>query len=256
MLSLAEATGTRVIRAVLAMGKMAIFLCVSLASAAIPPVPFRHVVKQVHFIGVKSVFVIVLTASFTGMVLGLQGYYSLRKFAAEGLLGSAVALSLIRELGPVLSALMVTGRAGSALTAEIGIMRIGEQINALESMGIDPVRHLVSPRIIGALVSVPLLTSIFDVVGILGGYLVGVKLLGLNQGVYFGQMEASVALKDVSDGLLKSVAFGLIVAWVCTFKGYFTERGAEGVSRATTSAVVVSSVLILIGDYILTSVLL
>jgi phospholipid/cholesterol/gamma-HCH transport system permease protein len=151
---------------------------------------------------------------------------------------------------------MVTGRAGSALTAEIGIMRIGEQINALESMGIDPVRHLVSPRIIGALVSVPLLTAIFDVVGILGGYLVGVKLLGLNQGVYFGQMEASVALKDVSDGLLKSVAFGLIVAWVCTFKGYFTERGAEGVSRATTSAVVVSSVLILIGDYILTSVLL
>jgi phospholipid/cholesterol/gamma-HCH transport system permease protein len=123
-------------------------------------------------------------------------------------------------------------------------------------MGIDPVRHLVSPRIIGALVSVPLLTAIFDVVGILGGYLVGVKLLGLNQGVYFGQMEASVALKDVSDGLLKSVAFGLIVAWVCTFKGYFTERGAEGVSRATTSAVVVSSVLILIGDYILTSVLL
>jgi phospholipid/cholesterol/gamma-HCH transport system permease protein len=167
-----------------------------------------------------------------------------------------VALSLIRELGPVLSALMVTGRAGSALTAEIGIMRIGEQINALETMGIDPIRHLVSPRMLGALVSVPLLASIFDVVGILGGYLVGVKLLGLNQGVYFSQMEASVMFKDVSDGLLKSVAFGLIIAWVCTFKGYYTARGAEGVSQSTTSAVVLSSVLVLIGDYILTSVLL
>src|SRR5512145_1026480 len=189
MLSLAEAIGTRVLLPVRVMGKMMIFLCASLASAAIPPVPLRHVVNQVHFIGVKSLSVIILTASFTGMVLGLQGYYTLRQFAAEGLLGSAVALSLIRELGPVLSALMVTGRAGSALTAEIGIMRIGEQINALESMGIDPVRHLVSPRVLGALISVPLLTAIFDVVGIMGGYLVGVKLLGLNQGVYFGQME-------------------------------------------------------------------
>jgi phospholipid/cholesterol/gamma-HCH transport system permease protein len=123
-------------------------------------------------------------------------------------------------------------------------------------MGIDPIRFLVSPRMVGALISVPLLTVIFDVVGILGGYLVGVKLLGLNQGVYFGQMESSVVLKDVSDGLLKSVAFGMVISWVCTFKGYFTERGAEGVSRSTTSAVVLSSVLVLIGDYILTSVLL
>jgi phospholipid/cholesterol/gamma-HCH transport system permease protein len=135
-------------------------------------------------------------------------------------------------------------------------MRIGEQINALEVMGIDPIRFLVSPRMVGVLISVPLLTVIFDVVGILGGYLVGVKLLGLNQGVYFGQMESSVVLKDVSDGLLKSVAFGMVISWVCTFKGYFTERGAEGVSRSTTSAVVLSSVLVLIGDYILTSVLL
>ncbi|HZW37483.1 MAG: MlaE family lipid ABC transporter permease subunit [Deltaproteobacteria bacterium] len=256
MLALAEAIGSRVLRKIRAMGRMTIFLWASLKSAVAPPVPLRHVVKQVHFIGVKSLFVIVLTASFTGMVLGLQGYYTLSKFAAEGLLGSAVALSLIRELGPVLSALMVTGRAGSALTAEIGIMRIGEQINALETMGIDPIRHLVSPRMLGALVSVPLLASIFDVIGILGGYLVGVKLLGVNQGVYFGQMEASVMLKDVSDGLLKSVAFGLIISWVCTFKGYYTSRGAEGVSQSTTSAVVLSSVLVLIGDYILTSVLL
>lgn len=232
------------------------FLCVAVAAFVFPPYRLRRIVKQLSFIGVKSLFVIVLTAAFTGMVLGLQGYYTLRKFGSEGLLGSAVALSLIRELGPVLSALMVTGRAGSALAAEIGIMRITEQIDSLESMGIDPMKYLIPPRLVGAVVSVPLLTGIFDVVGIIGGYLVGVQLLGVNAGVFFGQMEASVAWKDVSSGLIKSVVFGLLIAWVCTFKGYFTERGAEGVSQAATSAVVLSSVLVLVGDYVLTSVLL
>jgi phospholipid/cholesterol/gamma-HCH transport system permease protein len=190
------------------------------------------------------------------MVLGLQGYNTLRKFGSEGLLGSVVALSLIRELGPVLSALMVTGRAGSALTADIGIMRIGEQIDSLETMGIDPIRYLVAPRLLGLLLAVPLLTAIFDVVGILGGYLVGVKLLGVNAGLFLGQMEASVDLVDVTNGIWKSFAFALLIGWVCTFKGFFTGRGAEGVSQATTSAVVLSSVLVLICDYFLTSVLL
>ncbi len=256
MLSFAESLGAWAVRTVNALGKMMSFLATAAASAAVPPFRGRHVVRQVHFIGVRSVFVIVLTAAFTGMVLALQGYYTLRKFGSEGLLGSAVALSLIRELGPVLSALMVTGRAGSALAAEIGIMRIGEQIDSLESMGIDPVKFLVSPRLVGAIVSVPLLTAIFDVVGIAGGYLVGVKLLGVSAGAYFGQMEASVELKDIVSGLWKSGAFGVLIAWVCTFKGYFTERGAEGVSRSTTSAVVLASVLILVSDYVLTSVLL
>jgi phospholipid/cholesterol/gamma-HCH transport system permease protein len=256
MISLAEAIGRRTLRAVGAMGKMTLFLSAAAASAVLPPYSVRRIVGQVHFIGVKSLSVIVLTAAFTGMVLALQGFYTLRKFGSEGLLGAAVALSLIRELGPVLSALMVTGRAGSALAAEIGIMRIGEQIDSLESMGIDPVRFLVAPRLLGAIVSVPLLTAIFDVVGIAGGYLVGVKLLGVNAGDFFGQMEASVELRDVTNGLIKSVAFGLFIAWVCTFKGYHTGRGAEGVSQATTSAVVLSAVLILVGDYVLTSVLL
>lgn len=256
MISLAETIGRRTLHAVGGMGKMMLFLSAAAASAVLPPYRVRRIVGQVHFIGVKSLSVIVLTAAFTGMVLSLQGYYTLRKFGSEGLLGAAVALSLIRELGPVLSALMVTGRAGSALTAEIGIMRIGDQIDSLESMGIDPVQFLVSPRLLGALLSVPLLTAIFDVVGIAGGYLVGVKLLGVNAGDFFGQMEASVELRDVTNGLIKSVAFGLVIAWVCTFKGYFTGRGAEGVSQATTSAVVLSSVLILVGDYVLTSVLL
>src|SRR5512134_995328 len=256
MFSLAEATGNRVLQAIRTMGKMMLFLSASLAGAAIPPVRVRHVVKQIHFIGVKSLTVIILTASFTGMVLSLQGYYTLRQFASEGLLGSAVALSLIRELGPVLSALMVTGRAGSALTAEIGIMRIGEQIDSLETMGIDPIRFLVAPRLLGLLLSVPLLTAVFDVVGIFGGYLVGVRLLGVNAGLFFGQMEANVELLDVTNGIWKSLAFALLIGWVCTFKGYFTGRGAEGVSQATTSAVVISSVLVLICDYFLTSVLL
>lgn len=256
ILSMAEALGSRAILATRSLGKMGMFLGASLARAAVPPYRVRNILKQVHFIGVKSVFVIVLTAAFTGMVLALQGFYTLRKFGSEGLLGSAVALSLVRELGPVLSALMVTGRAGSALTAEIGIMRIGEQIDSLETMGIDPIRFLVAPRLLAFLLSVPLLTAIFDVVGIYGGYLVGVKLLGVNAGVYLGQMEASVELVDVTNGIWKSLAFALLIAWVCTFKGYFARHGAEGVSRATTSAVVVSSVLVLICDYFLTSVLL
>jgi phospholipid/cholesterol/gamma-HCH transport system permease protein len=256
VLSIAEALGSRAIRAARSLGKMGMFLGTSLARAAVPPYRVRNILKQVHFIGVKSVFVIVLTAAFTGMVLALQGFYTLRKFGSEGLLGSAVALSLLRELGPVLSALMVTGRAGSALTAEIGIMRIGEQIDSLETMGIDPIRFLVAPRLLAFLLSVPLLTAIFDVVGMFGGYLVGVKLLGVNAGVYLGQMESSVELGDVTNGIWKSLAFALLIAWVCTFKGYFARHGAEGVSQATTSAVVVSSVLVLVCDYFITSVLL
>lgn len=256
MITFAETIGKRTLTAINRMGRMAIFLAGTIASLPFPPYQGRRIVKQVHFIGVRSLFVIVLTAMFTGMVLGLQGYHTLREVGSEGLLGSVVALSLIRELGPVLSALMVTGRAGSALTAEIGIMRIGEQIDSLESMGIDPVKFIVVPRLCAAILSVPLLTAIFDVVGILGGYLVGVKLLGVNAGVFFGGMEANVEWNDIANGFVKSVVFGLIIAWVCTFKGYFTGRGAEGVSQSTTSAVVLSSVMILVGDYFLTSVLL
>jgi phospholipid/cholesterol/gamma-HCH transport system permease protein len=167
-----------------------------------------------------------------------------------------VALSLIRELGPVLTALMVTGRAGSAITAEIGIMKITEQIDALKTMALEPFKYLVSPKIIAAVIAVPLLCAIFDVVGISGGYVVGVKLLGVNPGAYFYEMEKSVVWKDVSSGFIKSVSFGLIISWICCFKGYYAGHGAEGVSRATTAAVVMSSVLVLVWDYFLTSVLL
>ena len=238
------------------MGRMLTFLSYALYIIIRRPGHPRHIFKQLHFIGAKSLFVIFLTAAFTGMVLGLQGYYTLAKFGSEGMLGSAVALSLIRELGPVLTALMVTGRAGSAITAEIGIMKITEQIDALKTMALEPFKYLVSPKVIAAVLAVPLLGAIFDVVGIAGGYVVGVKLLGVNPGTYFYEMEKSVAWKDVSSGFIKSVSFGLIISWVCCFKGYYAGHGAEGVSRATTAAVVMSSVLVLVWDYFLTSVLL
>ena len=238
------------------MGRIFIFLVNALSMTFAPPFKFRIFLRQIRFFGNKSLLVILLTGSFAGMVLALQVFYTLRKFGSEALLGPAVALSLIRELGPVLSALMVTGRAGSALAAEIGIMRINEQIDALTSMGLNPVRYLIVPNIVAAIIVFPLLTAIFDLIGIYGGYVVGVKLLGLSSGTYFSQMETFVEMKDIRIGLYKSVSFGVIVSWICCYKGFYTGYGAQGVSRATTEAVVLSSVLILIWDYFLGSVLL
>ena len=251
-----RAIGQASLRVLAEMGRMAVFLGSSVFWASVPPYKVRRILKQIHFVGVKSGLVILLTATFTGMVLGLQGYYTLRKFGSEALLGPAVALSLIRELGPVLSALMVTGRAGSAIAAEIGIMRITEQIDALSAMALNPMKYLVVPQIVSGLVAMPLLTAIFDVVGIYGGYLVSVKLLGLGSGTYFGEMRTAVDMKDINGGFVKSVVFGVLVTWICSYKGFYTGYGAEGVSKATTEAVVLSSVLVLVADYVLTSFLL
>lgn len=243
-------------------GRMGIFLVACLFHAILPPYPVRSIIRQIHFIGARSTFVILFTGAFTGMVLALQGYYTLTKFGSEGLLGSAVALSLLRELGPVLAALMVVGRAGSAICAEVGIMRNSEQIDALECMAIDPYRYLMVPKLVAGVVSLPLLTFLFDVVGILGGCLVGVGLLGVNSGTYFQGMYDAVEWADVEMGLVKSVVFGLLVVWLCAAKGYYLhlERsggfGAEGVSRTTTSAVVLSSVAVLVWDYLISSILI
>jgi phospholipid/cholesterol/gamma-HCH transport system permease protein len=244
-------------------GRMGIFLFnVIVNILKLPYYKVSHITKQIYVIGALSIFVIIFTGAFTGMVLSLQGYNTLKKFSSEGLLGSAVALSLIRELGPVLTALMVTGRAGSAICAEIGIMRNSEQIDALECMAIDPHKYILAPKFMAAIISMPLLTAIFDVVGIFGGYLVGVKLLGLNQGLYFSSMYKDVEFQDIYMGFMKSLFFGLLVVWISAGKGYFVhlERrggfGAEGVSRVTTNAVVLSSVLVLVFDYFITSVLL
>lgn len=247
--------GRAVLKQVQTMGRMAIFLGSTGLWAIRPPLKFRRIVSQVYFIGVKSSSIIVLTAAFSGMVLGLQGYYTLRKFGSEALLGPAVGLSLIRELGPVMAALMVTARAGSASAAEIGIMRITEQIDALEAMAVNPMKYLVVPKVIAGLIAIPLLTAIFDVVGIYGGYLVGVELLGVGAGTYFSEMRTMVEMSDIRGGFLKSLSFGLIVTWVCTYKGFYTGYGAEGVGKATTEAVVLSSVLVLVWNYFMTAVL-
>jgi phospholipid/cholesterol/gamma-HCH transport system permease protein len=236
-------------------GRMGVFLGKTLFYTVTTPLKFSQVLKQIRFIGFQSTLVILLTGSFSGMVIGLQGFYTLSRFGSAALLGPMVALALIKELGPVLSALMVTGRAGSAITAEIGIMRISEQIDALELMGLNPFRYLVVPKLVAAIVALPLLTAIFDVVGIFGGYIVGVKLLGVGGGTYFGEMANYVDVKDILEGIYKSLSFGALIIWVCCYKGYHSGFGAEGVSRATTQAVVLSSVLILIWDYFMTSIL-
>lgn len=237
------------------MGRMGMFLGQALFYTFAPPLKVFLVLKQIRFIGFGSLLVIVLTGLFTGMVLGFQGHYTLSRVGSTAFLGPMVALSLLRELGPVITALMVTGRAGSAVTAELGIMRITEQIDELEILGLSPYRYLVVPNLLAAVISVPLLTAIFNVVGILGGYLVGGKLLGVNAGTYFGPMTDYMDATDVLTGLYKSLCFGAVIAWVCCYEGFYTGFGAQGVSKATTRAVVLSSVLVLVCDYLLTSVL-
>jgi phospholipid/cholesterol/gamma-HCH transport system permease protein len=235
------------------MGHMAIFFAHAVYIMVVPPYKFKWILKRLRFIGTKSISIILLTGTFTGMVLALQLFHTLRKFGSEGLLGPAVALSLVRELGPVLSALMITGRAGSALAAEIGMMKITEQLDAFYSMALNPVRYFISPTIVAGIIAFPLLTAIFDVVGIYGGYIVGVKLLDLSAGTYFSQMQLLVDMEDIIIGIYKSVTFGILVTWVCCYKGFYAGHGAEGVSKATTEAVVMSSVLILISDYFIGS---
>lgn len=243
------------------MGALTIFFGQGVSQSCVSTKQIPRILHEVHFIGVKSMFVIALIGLFTGMVLGLQGYYTLVKFGSEGLLGAAVALSLIRELGPVLTAIMITGRAGSSMAAEIGVMRITDQIDALEVMDVPPMRRLIGPKILASFICFPLLTALFDVIGILGGWLTGVRLLGINQGVFFSRIESSVEMADVSGGFWKSLVFAAGVSAICCFMGYFTHHrrdgfGPEGVSNAATAAVVASCVFVLVSDYVVTSIIL
>lgn len=236
-------------------GQMVIMLAQSAYYLFIPPYKLRNIFKQMEFVGVKSLFVVILTGAFTGMVLAMQSYNALKRFGAESLVGPTVALSMARELGPVLTALMVTGRAGSAMATELGTMRVTEQIDAMFTMGVNPVRHLVVPRIVAGLTMLPLLAVVTDFVGVVGGYLIGVKLLGINPGVYIGRTIDFVNVDDIMYGLTKSFFFGIIITLVASFEGFNTTGGAEGVGRAATNAVVLSCVLILISDYMLTSLM-
>jgi phospholipid/cholesterol/gamma-HCH transport system permease protein len=249
-------TGSWALSVLRRMGHMFLFLLNSFSYTVIPPFKFKQLLREIRFIGTKSMIVIFLMGSFTGMVLALQGYHTLRRVGSEAMLGPAVALTLIRELGPVLSALTITGRAGSALTAEIGIMRITEQIDALTAMALNPMRYLITPKMVAAIIAFPLLTAIYDLIGIYGGYFVAVKVLGLSSGTYFSQIEHFVDMEDIRIGFYKSITFGVLVLWVCCYKGFYTGYGAQGVSKSTTEAVVMSSVLILISDYILGSLFL
>ncbi len=252
--------GEKVISWINVLGTATIFLVMALWKT-FRPKQFPKVVAQIYYIGASSLTIIMLVSVFTGMVLGLQSYHALSKFGAVGGLGALVSLSLIRELGPVLTAIMITARAGSAITAEVGIQRISEQIDALQTMRIDPFRYLISPRITAAIISFPLLTAVFDFIGIIGGYISAVMLLGLNAGVYSHSIQSNVDMKDLSDGFIKAIVFAVIVATVCCYQGYFVHRrqdshGAKAVGLATTSAVVTSCVLILVSDYVVTSLLL
>jgi len=225
----------------------------SLKHLFLKPWQGKHFVIQLYALGVGSLIIIAITGAFTGMVLALQGYYTLAKFGSESLLGSGVALAIIRELGPVLGALMLIGRAGSSITAEIGIMRVTEQLDALQMMAVNPKARIILPRIIATAISLPLLVSIFDIIGLGAGYVVGVELLGVNGGAFIGEMIAKITPMDLYAGWVKALGFGILIGVICTYMGYRATPTTEGVAKATTQAVVVSSVGVLMLDYILTS---
>ena len=256
-----EGVGAGLIGSVAGLGRGLMLGVGSLLKVRLNGRSFGRLVFHLHEIGVRCVPLVLLVGLFTGMVLGLQGYYTLVKFGAETQLGPAVALSLIRELGPVLTALMVVGQAGSALTAELGIQRHSEQIDALQVMGIDPPAFLIAPRLVAALIAFPILTAFFDWMGILGGYITGVWVLHLDGGVYWANLVRAVDGIDVWGGFLKAVVFGVITLLIGCYLGYTADRrgearGAREVSRGATLAVVYSSVAILATDYLITSFLL
>jgi phospholipid/cholesterol/gamma-HCH transport system permease protein len=213
-------------------------------------------VVQIHSIGVRTITIIAVSGMFVGMVLGLQGYYVLSQFAAEQSLGVMVAASLVRELGPVVTALLFAGRAGSALTAEIGLMKATEQLSGLEMMAVDPVRRILTPRFFAGFISMPLLAALFSAVGVIGGYFVSVGLLGVDDGAFWSQMQAKIDWnKDVVNGVIKSLVFGVVCTWIALFQGYDTVPTSAGVSNSTTRTVVHSALAVLVLDFVLTALM-
>lgn len=216
----------------------------------------RLVTDQVHFIGNYSLVIIAVSGLFVGFVLGLQGYYTLNKYGSEEALGLLVALSLVRELGPVVTALLFAGRAGTSLTAEIGLMKAGEQLAAMEMMAVDPLRRVLAPRFWAGVIAMPLLAAVFSAVGVLGGYLVGVRMIGVDEGAFWSQMQGGVELwADVGNGVVKSVVFGIAVTFIALQQGYRADPTPEGVARATTRTVVIGSLMVLWLDFLLTALM-
>jgi phospholipid/cholesterol/gamma-HCH transport system permease protein len=247
--------GEAVARYVNEMGKILLLLLDTIRWSFSPPFRVDLLYQQMERVGVKSALVVVLTGIFTGMVLALQSFHVARQFGAETMVGVTVALSMTRELGPVLTSFMVTGRAGSAMAAEIGTMRISEQIDALAAMAVNPIKYLIVPRVLASIIVVPILTAIADFVGIVGGYFMGVTILKINAGAFVANMEKYVGLEDIYHGILKVAVFGIILSIIGCYKGYTATGGAEGVGRATTESVVLAAVVILMANYILTAVM-
>ena len=216
----------------------------------------RLVTDQIHFIGNYSLVIIAVSGLFVGFVLGLQGYYTLNKYGSEQALGLLVALSLIRELGPVVTALLFAGRAGTSLTAEIGLMKAGEQLAAMEMMAVDPMKRVLAPRFWAGVISMPVLAAIFSAVGVLGGYIVGVQLIGVDEGAFWSQMQAGVDVwADVLNGVIKSFVFGVAVTFIALYEGFCAAPTPEGVARATTRTVVIGSLMVLWLDFLLTALM-
>ena len=214
------------------------------------------IIEQLHFIGNYSMLIITLSGLFVGMVLGLQGYYTLNKYGAEQSLGLLVALGLSRELGPVITALLFAGRAGTSLTAEIGLMKAGEQLSAMEMMAVNPIQRVLAPRFWAGVISVPLLASVFSAVGVFGGYLVGVQLIGVDNGAFWSQMQDGVDIwKDIYNGFAKSVVFGVAITFIALYQGYEAQPTPEDVARATTRTVVISSLMIWWLDFMMTALM-
>ncbi|MGB8327159.1 MAG: lipid asymmetry maintenance ABC transporter permease subunit MlaE [Steroidobacteraceae bacterium] len=214
------------------------------------------IIKQIYNAGARSLIIIMLCGFFVGMVLGLQGFDLLQRFGSEDALGIAAALGLLKELGPVVTALLFAGRAGTALTSEIGLMRATDQLTAMEMMAVDPLRHVIAPRFLGGVIAMPLLASVFNVVGLFGAQLVGVQLMGVDAGAFWSQTQDAVELRDVVEGIVKSGVFGVVCSLIAVYEGYHVEPTAEGVALATTRTVVISSVLTLLFDYALTAAFL
>jgi phospholipid/cholesterol/gamma-HCH transport system permease protein len=253
MIAFLDLFGRMIIEKIEETGRFSYFLWETVLSAVRGRLRWRLWFQQMEFVGVRSITVVVLTGMFTGMVLALQSYTGFKRFNAEAFVGTVVALSMTRELGPVLSGLMVSGRVGSAMAAELGTMQVTEQIDALYTLATNPIKYLIVPRFLASLIVLPILTVFADGLGILGGYLVSVNLLGSNPTIYMRRTFDYLDLEDIYIGLFKACIFGMIIAVVGCYQGFNTQGGAEGVGKATTRAVVMSSLLILIANYFITA---
>jgi phospholipid/cholesterol/gamma-HCH transport system permease protein len=237
-------------------GRVAVFLGRVLAQCGPALARPRSVVHQIYNSGARSLVIVMLSGLFVGMVLGLQGFDLLQRFGSEDALGVAAALGLLKELGPVVTALLFAGRAGTALTSEIGLMRATDQLTAMEMMAVDPLRYVVAPRFLGGVIAMPLLVAVFNVVGLFGAQLIGVQLMGVDPGAFWSQMQGAVELNDVNEGIVKSLFFGVACSLVAVHEGFTAKPTAQGVGLATTRTVVISSVLTLLLDYMLTAAFL